>query len=80
MDPFPLWNQLGKALAPVFTNPEIVKVFHGAFNDIIWLQRDFSIYVVNMFDTGEACRVLETQQKSLAFLLEHYCKVETDKK
>ena len=24
----------------------------GADSDIIWLQRDFGIYVVNLFDTG----------------------------
>ncbi len=37
----------------VFTDPNIVKVLHGADWDIQWLQRDFSIYVVNMFDTGQ---------------------------
>jgi len=26
---------------------------HGAGRDIIWLQRDFSIYVCNLFDTGQ---------------------------
>lgn len=26
---------------------------HGADRDIIWLQRDFSIYVCNLFDTGQ---------------------------
>ena len=24
---------------------------HGAESDILWLQRDFGIYVVNLFDT-----------------------------
>ena len=38
-------------LNEVFTNPEIVKIFHGADWDIKWLQRDFGIFVVNMFDT-----------------------------
>ena len=36
----------------VFTNPKILKIFHGADYDITWLQKDFSVYVVNMFDTG----------------------------
>ncbi|KAK4484839.1 hypothetical protein RD792_007439 [Penstemon davidsonii] len=40
-------------LQPVFANPEICKVFHGADNDVLWLQRDFHIYVVNLFDTGK---------------------------
>lgn len=38
----------------IFTNPNILKVFHGADYDITWLQKDFSVYVVNMFDTGKA--------------------------
>ena len=34
-----------------FTNPDVVKLFHGADWDIKWLQRDFGVYVINMFDT-----------------------------
>lgn len=37
----------------VFTNPSILKVLHGADFDIMWLQRDFGVYMVNMFDTGQ---------------------------
>ncbi|KAH0435038.1 hypothetical protein IEQ34_026693 [Dendrobium chrysotoxum] len=66
-------------LQPVFADPSICKVFHGADNDVLWLQRDFHIYVVNMFDTAKACEVLSKPQKSLAFLLEAYCGVLTDK-
>ncbi|XP_034701394.1 protein RRP6-like 3 isoform X3 [Vitis riparia] len=40
-------------LQPVFANPSICKVFHGADNDVLWLQRDFHIYVVNLFDTAK---------------------------
>lgn len=29
------------------------QVFHGAHNDVLWLQRDFHIYVVNLFDTAK---------------------------
>jgi exosome complex exonuclease RRP6 len=43
-----------------FTNPAIVKVLHGSDSDIEWLQRDFGVYIVNMFDTGQAMRVLGT--------------------
>jgi exosome complex exonuclease RRP6 len=63
-----------------FTNPKIVKVLHGADSDVIWLQRDFGIYLVNMFDTGQACRVLEFPKFSLAYLLSYYCNVLADKK
>lgn len=26
---------------------------HGADRDVHWLQRDFGIYICNMFDTGQ---------------------------
>ncbi|CAF2096165.1 unnamed protein product [Brassica napus] len=66
-------------LRPVFSNPHICKVFHGADNDVLWLQRDFHIYVVNMFDTAKACEVLSKPQRSLAYLLETVCGVATNK-
>eukprot|EP01043_Picozoa_sp_COSAG02_P090466 COSAG02_NODE_27312_length_612_cov_1.181287_2_plen_37_part_01 len=37
-------------------------MLHGADSDIVWLQRDFGLYIVNMFDTGQASRVLELQR------------------
>ena len=37
-------------LNEVFTNPDIVKVIHSPNCDIRWLQRDFGIYIVNLFD------------------------------
>ncbi|CAG8483597.1 6377_t:CDS:10 [Diversispora eburnea] len=63
-----------------FTNPNILKVFHGADYDIVWLQKDFGVYVVNLFDTAVASYVLEMSQHSLAHLLKNYCNVDTDKK
>lgn len=86
-------------------------MFHGADNDVLWLQRDFHIYVVNLFDTAkvsfsigftksffncmcpatsyfliflrvialQACELLLKPQKSLAYLLETYCGVTTNK-
>jgi cation-transporting P-type ATPase D len=39
-------------LQPIFANPAICKVFHGADSDILWLQRDFHIYIANLFDTA----------------------------
>lgn len=47
--------------------------------DIGWLQRDFGIYVVNMFDTGQAARVLNFEKCSLAYLLKKYCDVTANK-
>lgn len=66
-------------LNDVFTDPKIVKVFHGAFMDIQWLQRDFSIYVVHMFDTYQAAKLLNYPQLSLAYLLKYYCNVDAQK-
>jgi len=63
-----------------FTDPQIVKVLHGSDSDVVWLQKDFGLYLVNMFDTGQACRVLEFPNKSLAYLLKQYCNVSVDKK
>lgn len=48
--------------------------------DVVWLQRDFGLYLVGLFDTGQAARVLGMAHLSLAFLLKHYCRLEADKK
>lgn len=55
------------------------QVFHGADMDLDWLQRDLGVYVVNMFDTGQASRVLSLPKFSLAYLLQNYCNVQADK-
>ena len=47
--------------------------------DICWLQRDFGLYVVNMFDTGQAARVLNYGKYSLAYLLKKFCDVTANK-
>ena len=62
-----------------FTNPRIVKVLHGSDFDILWLQRDFGLYIVNMFDTGQAARVLEFPSYALSYLLKLYCGINADK-
>ncbi|XP_061592397.1 exosome component 10 [Cololabis saira] len=67
-------------LNEAFTDPAIVKVFHGADSDIEWLQRDFGLYVVNLFDTHQASRALNLARHSLDHLLKHFCKVESDKR
>ncbi|XP_023937785.1 exosome component 10 [Bicyclus anynana] len=66
-------------LNEIFTNPDILKILHGAGNDILWLQRDFGVYIVNMFDTHQASVVLSLPKRSLGALLTHYCGVTTDK-
>ncbi|GAV30325.1 hypothetical protein PMKS-003836 [Pichia membranifaciens] len=67
-------------LNEVFTNPNIIKVLHGAFMDVIWLQRDLGLYLVSLFDTFHAAKQLALGKYSLAFLLEEYAKFRTSKK
>ncbi|KAF9930774.1 exosome nuclease subunit [Linnemannia zychae] len=67
-------------LNQAFTDPNIVKVLHGADHDIIWLQRDFGIYIVNLFDTYHASKLLEFGTHSLAHLLKVYADFDADKK
>eukprot|EP00053_Salpingoeca_punica_P027714 m.25596 g.25596 ORF g.25596 m.25596 type:complete len:815 (-) comp9786_c0_seq1:247-2691(-) len=62
-----------------FSNPDILKVLHGADSDIIWLQRDFGLYIVNMFDTGQAMRVLQYPRFSLAYAMKFFCDVTANK-
>ncbi|MGH0147042.1 UNVERIFIED_CONTAM: hypothetical protein FKN15_060862 [Acipenser sinensis] len=66
-------------LNETFTDPSIVKVFHGADSDIEWLQRDFGLYVVNLFDTHQAARLLNLGRNSLEHLMKLFCSVEADK-
>jgi exosome complex exonuclease RRP6 len=63
------------ALPSVLHAPQVVKVLHGADSDIAWLQRDFGLYVANLFDTGQAARVLGFPSAALAYLLSRFCSV-----
>ena len=80
VDTLKLRQTIGTYLRPIFADPAKIKVLHGSDSDIEWLQKDFSIYVVNLFDTGQASRVLQHKSFSLAFLLQNYCSVLADKK
>lgn len=72
IDAIQLRHCINPHLAHVLANPAIVKVLHGADSDIVWLQRDFSLYVCNMFDTGRAARALQFPSAGLAHLLTKY--------
>lgn len=69
-----------QVLNEVLTNLSIVKVFHGASMDIIWLQRDLGLYVVSLFDTYHASKKLGFPKFSLAYLLESIAHFKTSKK
>lgn len=67
-------------LNEIFTSPSILKIFHGADYDIIWLQRDLGLYVVNMFDTGLAAKLLNYSHISLSYLVTKFCDFQLDKR
>ncbi|KAK6463299.1 ribosomal RNA processing 3'-5 [Scheffersomyces coipomensis] len=79
VDTLKLRNDL-EPLNEIFTNPNIVKIFHGAFMDIIWLQRDLGLYIVSLFDTYHASKALGFPKFSLAYLLETFANFKTSKK
>lgn len=74
------WRHKLEVLNEVFADPKIVKVFHGAFMDIIWLQRDLGLYIVGLFDTFHASSALGYPQRSLAYLLKSFVDFDADKK
>ncbi len=78
MDPLALKDL--SALHPVFSNPRIRKVFHGADYDIRSLYRDFRIEVENLFDTQLACMFLGLRETGLEALLRSRFQVELNKK
>lgn len=79
IDPLKIPSQV-HLLGHIFANPNIVKVMHGAINDIYWLQRDYGLYIVNMFDTFISSRELNKTSLGLAYLLKTYCDIDADKR
>jgi len=78
MDPLALRDL--SVLHPVFSNPSIRKVFHGADYDIRSLYRDFRLEVENLFDTQLACKFLGLRETGLEALLRSRFHVELNKK
>ncbi|PWZ26236.1 Protein RRP6-like 2 [Zea mays] len=79
VDTLKLRIYIGLYLQEPFKDPTKRKVMHGADRDIMWLQRDFHIYVCNLFDTGQASRVLQMEINNLEHLLLHFCGVTAKK-
>ncbi|KAI9462261.1 ribonuclease H-like domain-containing protein [Boletus coccyginus] len=73
-------SDAGQIIARIFADPLVIKVFHGAESDIVWLQQDFNIFVVGLFDTFHASKLLDFPKYSLAYLLETYCGFIADKR
>uniref|UniRef100_A0ACD5TTZ4 Uncharacterized protein n=1 Tax=Avena sativa TaxID=4498 RepID=A0ACD5TTZ4_AVESA len=79
IDTLKLRIYIGSYLKEHFKDPTKRKIMHGADRDIMWLQRDFRVYVCNLFDTGQASRVLQMERNSLEYLLHHFCGVTANK-
>jgi exosome complex exonuclease RRP6 len=73
------WRRKLECLNEVFADPNILKVLHGAYMDIMWLQRDLGLYVVGLFDTYHAARTLGYPGGSLAYLLERHVQFKAQK-
>jgi exosome complex exonuclease RRP6 len=73
------WRENLQILNEVFTDPSIIKVFHGSAMDMIWLQRDLGLYVVGLFDTYYACEALNFPGRGLKYLLQRFANFEAQK-
>lgn len=67
-------------MRPVFSNPRIRKILHGADYDIRCLHRDFSLEVSGLFDTQVAARLLGITEFGLAALMKRFLNVQLEKK
>jgi ribonuclease D len=78
VDPLQIKNL--SPLKPLFFNPNIKKIFHGADYDVRSLFRDFSIEINNLFDTELACRFLGIKETGLEAVMEKCLNITLDKK
>ena len=78
IDPLALHDM--STLGPIFSNPNIEKIFHASEYDLICLRRDFGFDFVNLFDTMHAARVLGYQFVGLDNLLAEKFQFEIDKR
>ncbi len=67
-------------LRPLFANPRIEKVLHGADYDVRTLQRDHDLTLHTLFDTAVAAQLLGLEQIGLAALLQARFDVVLNKK
>lgn len=58
------------ALAPIFADPDIEKIYHAAEYDVMTLKRDFEFEQRNLFDTYIAVRTLGWDHSGLGDILE----------
>lgn len=78
LDPF-VFEDLS-ALAPLFSNPKIEKIFHAAEYDLLCLKRDFGYEFINLFDTMYAARILGYPFVGLDNMLAEKLGIKVDKR
>lgn len=69
VDPLALKREGMEILAPLFSAPQIEKIFHAAEYDLICLSRDFGFQFNNVFDTMWAATVLGWSEVGLSSIL-----------
>jgi len=62
------------------SDPDVVKIFHGADYDIVSLKRDYGCEIPNLFDTMVTSQILGLPKVGLADLVHRYFDVKLDKK
>lgn len=67
-------------LKPLFENPDVQKVIHGADYDVRSMYRDFGIAIENLFDTQLASMYMGWTETSLEAVVAHQFGVELNKK
>lgn len=67
------------SLGPFFSDPGVVKIFHGADYDIVCLNRDFGFTFTNLFDTMIAAQMAGMPRIGLADLIGRYFGITIDK-
>ncbi|KAJ3423812.1 polymyositis/scleroderma autoantigen-related [Anaeramoeba flamelloides] len=64
-------------LLNVFTNPKIIKIMINSQQSLLALQRDFGLYVINLFDISEAIKLfgdkeLQNQNEKLSLIVKKF--------
>jgi ribonuclease D len=67
-------------LGPIFQNPRIQKILHGADYDVRSLKRDYGFTIHSLFDTELACRFLGFTESGLNAVLQKMFDVKLEKK
>jgi len=78
IDPLPIEDL--SPLSRILSDPDIVKIFHGADYDIRSLYRDYGIAICNLFDTELASRFLGNAESGLNTVLKNRFNITLEKK